>query len=87
MNLTDENLAYKKGGVRSIARWHLNESNNTEVIRKRLLHIAPEKAYKGIFNVRISPELHRRAAVWAAANQAMLNGAVENVLIQYAAIS
>ncbi|MFR8178382.1 MAG: type II toxin-antitoxin system HicB family antitoxin [Christensenellales bacterium] len=29
----------------------------------------PEKAYKGSFNIRISPELHRRAALYATAHQ------------------
>ena len=32
-------------------------------------HKEPEKAYKGSFNVRISPQLHREAAVCAAAQQ------------------
>lgn len=39
--------------------------------------IAPEKAYKGSFNVRVSPELHKRAVVYAAAHQMTLNGFVE----------
>ena len=38
----------------------------------------PEKAYKGSFNVRVSPELHRQAAVYAAAHQMTLNGFVES---------
>lgn len=38
---------------------------------------APEKAYKGSFNVRVSPELHRQAVVFAAAHQMTLNGFVE----------
>ncbi|MCC8103796.1 MAG: type II toxin-antitoxin system HicB family antitoxin [Clostridiales bacterium] len=40
----------------------------------------PEKAYKGSFNVRISPELHRAAAVFAAAHQISLNSFVENAV-------
>ncbi|MCD8018259.1 MAG: type II toxin-antitoxin system HicB family antitoxin [Clostridiales bacterium] len=39
--------------------------------------IEPEKAFKGSFNVRISPELHRDAAVFAAAHQMSLNRFVE----------
>ena len=46
-------------------------------------HIAPEKAYKGSFNVRISPELHRRAALWAFSHQSTLNKVVESALNQY----
>ena len=40
--------------------------------------IAPEKAYKGSFNVRISPELHKRAVIAAAARQMSLNSFVES---------
>ena len=39
---------------------------------------APEKAYKGSFNVRVSPELHKRAVAYAAAHQMTLNGFVES---------
>ena len=45
--------------------------------------VTPEKPYKGSFNVRISPELHRRAAVWASTHQTTLNKVVENALNQY----
>lgn len=40
--------------------------------------ITPEKAYKGSFNVRISPELHKRAAAAATAKQMSLNSFVES---------
>lgn len=40
--------------------------------------VEPEKAYKGSFNVRISPELHRQAALTAAARQMSLNSFVED---------
>lgn len=40
----------------------------------------PEKAYKGSFNVRISPELHKQAVIFATAHQMSLNSFVENVL-------
>ena len=39
--------------------------------------IEPEKAYKGSFNVRISPELHKKAVISAMANQESLNSFVE----------
>ena len=38
----------------------------------------PEKAYKGSFNVRVSPELHRQAAIYAASHEMSLNGFVES---------
>lgn len=40
----------------------------------------PEKAYKGSFNVRISPELHKNLAITAAARQMSLNSFVEQAL-------
>lgn len=33
----------------------------------------PDKTYKGSFNIRISPELHRQAARYAAVNNMSLN--------------
>ena len=40
--------------------------------------IAPERAYKGSFNVRISPELHKRAVAAATARQMSLTSFVES---------
>ena len=45
----------------------------------------PEKAYKGSFNVRISPELHRQAAVCATAHNTTLNSFVESALRAFVA--
>ena len=42
--------------------------------------IEPEKAYKGSFNVRVSPELHRQAVIYAAAHQMTLNSFVESAM-------
>ena len=42
----------------------------------------PEKAYKGSFNVRMSPELHREAALYAFSHQMSLNSVVEEA-VQY----
>lgn len=39
--------------------------------------ITPEIAYKGSFNVRISPELHKRAVMYAQAREMSLNKLVE----------
>ena len=44
---------------------------------------APEKAYKGSFNVRISPELHKQAAIAAMAEQISLNSLVESSIRQF----
>lgn len=42
--------------------------------------VEPERAYKGSFNVRVSPELHKRAVIYAAAHQMTLNSFVESSL-------
>lgn len=49
----------------------------------QLKGIEPERAYKGSFNVRISPELHRKAAICAAARNISLNSLVEQSLEKY----
>jgi len=40
-------------------------------------NVQPEKAYKGSFNVRISPELHKQAVIAAMAQNMTLNSFVE----------
>ena len=42
--------------------------------------IEPERAYKGTFNVRISPELHRQCAIYAISHHKTLNSFVEESL-------
>ena len=41
-------------------------------------NIVPEMAYKGSFNVRIPPELHKMAAIAAISHHMTLNKFVEN---------
>lgn len=41
-------------------------------------NIEPEKTYKGTFNVRISPEMHRKAAIIALSQHISLNQFIEN---------
>lgn len=40
----------------------------------------PNKPYKGNFNVRIEPELHKKAVVFARLNNISLNQFVENAI-------
>lgn len=40
----------------------------------------PEKEYNGLFNVRISPELHREASVYAQTEGVSLNKVVEQAI-------
>lgn len=46
----------------------------------------PEKAFKGSFNVRVSPELHRTAAIYAIGHQMSLNSLVDQSLAKYLAV-
>ena len=43
----------------------------------------PEKAYKGSFNVRVSPELHKTLAFYSASRGQSLNSAVEEAIKRY----
>ena len=40
----------------------------------------PERAYKGSFNVRVSPDLHKQAVIYASSRQMSLNSLVEQAL-------
>lgn len=43
-------------------------------------NMEPERPYKGTFNVRISPELHRNIAVYAIEHGKSLNAVVEEAI-------
>ncbi len=43
-------------------------------------NVQPEQPYKGTFNVRISPELHRNIAVYAIEHGKSLNAVVEEAI-------
>lgn len=45
----------------------------------------PETAYKGSFNVRISPELHKQAVIYVQGSQKSLNSFVEEAIAAYVA--
>lgn len=45
----------------------------------------PEKSYKGSFNIRISPELHKQLAVRALSSQTSLNSFIEKALQNFVA--
>ena len=42
--------------------------------------VEPEQPYKGTFNIRISPELHRNIALYAMEHGKSLNAAVEEAI-------
>ena len=43
----------------------------------------PERVYKGMFNVRIEPSLHRQLAFHSASNGKTLNSTVEEAIRKY----
>lgn len=45
----------------------------------------PEVAYKGSFNVRITPELHKQATVYSASHDMSLNSLVTEAIREYLA--
>jgi len=42
--------------------------------------VEPERAYKGNFNVRVSPELHRNLVIYSASHGQTLNSTVEEAI-------
>ena len=48
--------------------------------------IEPEKSYKGSFNVRISPDLHKKLVVYSMAHGRSLNATVEEAIRQHVAL-
>ena len=45
--------------------------------------VEPEKAYRGNFNVRVSPDLHKTLALFSASHGQTLNSAVEEAIKRY----
>lgn len=45
--------------------------------------VSPEKTYKGTFNVRISPELHKNLVLFATSHGQTLNATVEEAIRQH----
>jgi len=43
----------------------------------------PQKPFKGVFNVRVKPELHQKIAMVAAEKQVPLNQVVSEALTRY----
>lgn len=72
-------LSYEGESVREL------EQDFQNVIDEYLLdceerNVKPEQPYKGTFNIRISPELHRNIAIYAIEHGKSLNAAVEEAI-------
>ena len=89
----DHCLFGKVLGLKSLLSYEGNSVQELEedfktVIDEYLLdcekqNILPEQPYKGSFNVRISPDLHRTIAVYAFEQGKSLNATVEEALAEY----
>lgn len=86
----DNCLFGKVVGIRSLLSYEGNSVNELEMDFQNVLDeyledckergIEPEHPYKGTFNVRISPELHRNIAIYALEHGKSLNAAVEEAI-------
>lgn len=90
----DDGLFYGKVmGVRSLISYEgttaktlirsFHESVDDYLVLCQERNELPEKAYKGSFNVRISPQLHKQAVVSASNKGVSLNSLVEKALETY----
>ncbi|MCL2365729.1 MAG: type II toxin-antitoxin system HicB family antitoxin [Oscillospiraceae bacterium] len=48
--------------------------------------VDPEKVYRGNFNVRVSPELHKKLALYSAVHGQSLNSTVEEAIRRYVTV-
>jgi predicted HicB family RNase H-like nuclease len=48
-----------------------------------LLNKKPNVSFKGSFNIRISPDLHRKLGVYAASHQNTINNVVKSALTEF----
>ena len=93
LSVTDNVLFGKVMGVNSLISY---EGDSVQSLRKDFenavddyletcleLGIKPDKVYRGKFNVRVSPELHKTVAYYAASQGQSLNSTVEEALQQY----
>ncbi|MCI5620547.1 MAG: type II toxin-antitoxin system HicB family antitoxin [Lachnospiraceae bacterium] len=86
----DECLFGKVVGIKSLLSYEGNSIQELEQDFKTVIDeyikdceergIKPEQPYKGSFNIRISPELHRSIAVYAIEHGKTLNAAVEEAI-------
>lgn len=90
----EDNVLYGKiEGISSLVMFEAEKASDVERAFREAVDdylafcedngIEPEKEYRGQFNVRVSPELHKQAAAEAAAEDITLNKLVENALKLY----
>lgn len=86
----DKCLFGKVVGIKSLLSY---EGNSIQELEEDFMHVideyledckerdvVPEQAYRGTFNVRIAPELHRTIAIYALEHGKSLNAVVEEAI-------
>ena len=78
----NDRITYEGNDVNSLRQ---DFENAVEDYLDTCLHIGkdPEKTYRGIFNVRINPSLHRKLALFSVLNGKTLNAAIEDAIRSY----
>lgn len=86
----DDCLFGKVVGIKSLLSYEGNSVRELEQDFKNVIddylkdckerNLEPEQPYKGTFNVRISPELHRNIAIYAIEHGKSLNAVVEEAI-------
>ena len=92
IEFSDEDMVFygKVQGIRSLISYEGTSAKSLvrdfhEAVDDYLEHCSkrgsePERSYKGTFNIRITPELHKSAAIYAYSHQISLNSVVEKAL-------
>ena len=86
----DDCLFGKVVGVRSLLSYEGESIKELKADFQRVIdeyladcgerNVEPEQPYKGTFNIRISPDLHRNIALYAMEHGKSLNAAVEEAI-------
>ena len=78
----NDRITYEGDNVKSLRR-DFEEAVDEYLETCSQLGKEPEKTYKGPFNVRVSPSLHRQLVLFSATNGKTLNAAVEEAIRNY----
>ena len=78
----NDHITYEGDSVKSL-RQDFKEAVDEYLEVCSQLGKTPEKAYKGTFNVRIAPVLHRQLALYSASTGKTLNATVEEAIRNY----
>jgi len=78
----NDHITYEGNDVRSL-RLDFEQAVDEYLEICSQLNKKPEKAYKGTFNIRISPNLHRQLMLFSTSNGKTLNATVEEAIREY----